>query len=419
MPLNLLFGMISLILATCSGSDRSIKSPRPNIICIMVDDLGFGDLSCLGAKDLSTPHIDKIANSGMTFNNFYANCTVCSPTRASFLTGKYPDLVGVPGVIRQHEENSFGYLDPEAMTAPEILKNAGYHTALIGKWHLGYEHPNIPNSRGFDLFHGFLGDMMDDYYTHLRGGENWMRHNQEVIDPEGHATDIFTDWTVQYLEERRSKSDPFFLFLAYNAPHFPIQPPKEYLEKVNKEQPELDDKRAANVAFIEHLDFNVGRVMQSMEELELLENTVVVFTSDNGGALRFAQSNGKLRGGKQDHFEGGIKVPCFVSWKGMIFEGTKNASFAMTMDLLPTFCDLAGLRTPDEVDGESLLPNFVDGDLEKSRIGLLFGSEGMGGLMEDKLIMQEDMVTLRFYKIRLLNLCSVSILPMIHLSKPV
>ncbi len=167
---------------------------RPNILLVLVDDLGYGDLSSYRAPDLQTPNIDRLVVNGVKFNNFYANCPVCSPTRASILTGCFPDLVGVPGVIRTHANSNFGYLSPEATMLPEVLNRAGYHTSIIGKWHLGLESPNTPTERGFDHFHGFLGDMMDDYYTHLRHGNNYMRHGQTQIDPEGHATDLFSDW---------------------------------------------------------------------------------------------------------------------------------------------------------------------------------------------------------------------------------
>ena len=271
-----------LIMVSCDlSSQSSIKatgtSQLTNILCILVDDLGYGDLSCQGAEDMRTPHIDQLAKQGMSFTQFYANCTVCSPSRASLLTGKYPDMVGVPGVIRQFENNSWGYLSEEATLIPKIMKGHGYHTAIIGKWHLGFESPNKPNDRGFDYFKGFLGDMMDDYWTHLRGGENWMRLNQEVIEPTGHATNLFTDWTLEYLEDRAGDRQTFFLYLAYNAPHFPIQPPDEFLARVVEREPELDQKRARNVAFVEHLDSQVGRVMEYLEASGLIDNTLVVF----------------------------------------------------------------------------------------------------------------------------------------------
>jgi len=333
---------------------------RPtNILCILVDDLGFGDLSCQGAKDLQTPYIDAIAKKGVTFSSFYANCTVCSPSRASLLSGKYPDMVGVPGVIRQNLKNNWGYLQKDALLLPEVLKKAGYHTALVGKWHLGLESPNLPNERGFDLFKGFLGDMMDDYWTHLRGGINWMRYNNEVIEPQGHATDIFTDWSLEYLKMRGEDKEPFFLYLAYNAPHFPIQPPKEFLDKVKAREREIPEKRARNVAFIEHLDYSIGRILEYLEETGLIENTLLVFTSDNGGSLPHAQSNGKLRGGKQDMYEGGIRVPTFMRWDQKIKPGSVTDNFAMLMDLYPTFCEIADVNLNHSIDGISIIPTLI------------------------------------------------------------
>lgn len=359
MDLKFLFLALFLFLTSNSNSQEKQNANPPNILCILVDDLGYGDLSIMGAEDMQTPNIDAISEQGLTFTNFYANSTVCSPSRASLLTGLYPDMAGVPGVIRQIPDGNWGYLSQKAPSISSTLKTKNYHTAIIGKWHLGLESPNTPNEKGFDLFKGFLGDMMDDYWTHLRGGINWMRYNEKEINPKGHATDIFTDWAVDYLKERKTKKNPFFLYLAYNAPHFPIQPPKKWLETVKKREPQLSEKRAKNVAFIEHLDYNIGKVMKALKKTELDNNTLVVFTSDNGGALRFAQSNGKLRGGKQDMFEGGIRVPAFFYWKGKIIPASKTENLGMLMDLFPTFCDIAGAKYPDKIDGISLLPTLM------------------------------------------------------------
>lgn len=361
MNLRLYIPVMLLLAVSCRLASQTNLSPSEtygstNILCILVDDLGYGDLSCQGAEDMHTPNIDQLASQGMRFTQFYANCTVCSPSRASLLTGRYPDMVGVPGVIRQFEDNNWGYLSEELSLIPELLNKQDYHTAMIGKWHLGFESPNTPNDRGFDFFKGFLGDMMDDYWTHLRGGVNWMRHNHEEITPKGHATNLFTDWTLDYLKEREGDRKPFFLYLAYNAPHFPIQPPDEFLARVVDREPELDLKRARNVAFVEHLDSQVGRVMEYLESSNLIDNTLIIFTSDNGGALRFAQSNGKLRGGKQDMFEGGIKVPAFMVWKDKISPGSQSARLTLLMDLFPTFAELAGAKHTDTVDGVSFLP---------------------------------------------------------------
>ena len=197
------------------------QSQQPNIVLIVADDLGYGDLSTYGAQDLSSPALDSLAASGIQFNQFYANSPVCSPTRASLLSGRYPPLVGVPGVIRTHAADNWGNLLPDVHLLPEMLRLHGYHTAMIGKWHLGLYPPQRPIDRGFDHFQGFLGDMMDDYYTHQRHGLNYMRHGDKVITPEGHATDLFSDWAVRYIESRTSSTAPFFLYLAYNAPHTP------------------------------------------------------------------------------------------------------------------------------------------------------------------------------------------------------
>ncbi len=186
----------------------------------------------MGLPTCRTPHIDSLVAAGMRFDTFYANCSVCSPTRASLLSGRYPELVGVPGVIRTHAENSWGYLARDAVLLPAVLHARGYATAMVGKWHLGLETPNLPNDRGFAWFRGYLGDMMDDYYTHRRHGINYMRSDTQEIDPQGHATDLFTMWTCQYLHRAAEKDQPFLLYLAYNAPHDPIQPPDEWLAKV-------------------------------------------------------------------------------------------------------------------------------------------------------------------------------------------
>mgnify|MGYP000734169430 FL=1 len=209
---------------------------RPNIIFILADDLGYGDLSSYGAKDIKTPQIDKLAKGGITFTRAYANSTVCSPSRASILSGNYPDFVGVPGVIRDMPDNTWGNLKDDIVTLPEALQKLNYSTALIGKWHLGYKNPDLPNNRGFDYFKGFVGDMMDDYYTHRRAGVNWMRENTKEISPKGHATDLFTNWTLDFLDKQKGQENPFFLFLTYNAPHDPVQPPKQWLSKIQQRE---------------------------------------------------------------------------------------------------------------------------------------------------------------------------------------
>lgn len=351
------FSFFIYLLSTLQVSSN--EPEKPNILIILADDLGYGDLSINGGIDIQTPNIDQLFKQGARFSNFYANSTVCSPTRASLLTGCYPDMVGVPGVIRTQAENSWGYFLPDAITLPDMLKRVGYQTALIGKWHLGLESPNTPNERGFDHFHGFLGDMMDDYWTHLREGVNYMRLNEKEVNPKGHATDIFSDWAIGYIGEKAKDKQPFFMYLAYNAPHFPIQPPAEWLEKVKRREAGIDEKRAKNVAFVEHLDEGIGRVIDALKKSGQYENTVIIFTSDNGGHVPSGASNGNLRGGKQDMYEGGIKVPACMVWKGAIEAGSVSDNLGLTMDIYPTICEIAGVKPGEKIDGVSLVESLM------------------------------------------------------------
>jgi arylsulfatase A-like enzyme len=332
---------------------------KPNILMILVDDLGYGDLSSYGATDLKTPNIDSLMAAGMRFDNFYANCPVCSPTRAALLSGCYPDMVGVPGVIRTHITDNWGYLAPHAVLLPRLLKPAGYHTAIVGKWHLGLDSPNTPIERGFDHFHGFLGDMMDDYYNHRRHGNNYMRLDGKEIDPEGHATDLFTQWAIDYINERVESSRSFFLYLAYNAPHTPIQPPEDWLQRVKNREPANGEKRTKLVALIEHLDDGIGKVLTALKNAGVSDNTLVIFTSDNGGQLSAGANNGSLRAGKQDMYEGGIREPMCAVWPERIKPGTRSDRVALTMDLYPTICEAAGAKITHQTDGQSILPTLL------------------------------------------------------------
>ena len=334
---------------------------KPNILVILTDDQGRGDYSAFGTKDIQTPHMDRLFREGLTFRNFFANSPVCSPSRAALLTGCYPDRAGVPGVIREETpDDSWGYLAAGARLLPQLLKPAGYHTALIGKWHLGIGSPNTPTERGFDFFHGFLGDMMDDYWTHLRHGHNFMRRNQEEVAPQGHATDVFTGWACEYLAERAKAGGPFFLYLAYNAPHDPIQPPPDWLEKVKQREPGLPEKRAKLVALIEHLDSGIGKVLDTLDRTGLAPNTLVIFTSDNGGVLANGANNGPWRGAKGHMYEGGLRVPGAARWPAAIKAGGNTERMTLTMDIFATACAVAGVQPPPGMDGLSFLPALRD-----------------------------------------------------------
>jgi arylsulfatase A-like enzyme len=348
---------LALLIANVVAPDGCAQAARPNFLLIFTDDHGYGDVSTYHESDAQTLNIDRLAAEGMLFTSMRANCTVCSPSRAALLTGRYPDRVGVPGVIRTRPEDSWGHLDPAVPTLADELKQAGYHTAIIGKWHLGLESPNTPTERGFDFFHGFLGDMMDSYTTHLRHGQNYMRRNAEVIEAKGHATDLFTDWACEHLRDRARQPDqPFFLYLAYNAPHFPIEPPEEWLAKVRARAPQLDEKRAQNVAFIEHLDHGIGRVLDTLQQTGLEGQTLVAFSADNGGSLPHAQNNDPWRDGKQSHYDGGLRVPFMVRWPGHVSPGSRSDYAGLNFDLFPTFLELAGAEPSAELDAKSLVP---------------------------------------------------------------
>lgn len=398
-----------LLLAGCSTA--ATAADRPNVVVILADDLGYGDLGCYGATDLRTPHIDGLARDGLRFTKFYANCPVCSPTRASLLTGRYPDLVGVPGVIRTHADNSWGWLDPDAVLLPELLSDAGYHTAIVGKWHLGLESPNRPNERGFEHFHGFLGDMMDDYFHHRRHDINYLRLNEEEIDPAGHATDLFTAWACEYLRTRQSADEPFFLYLAYNAPHTPIQPPDDWLARVKEREPQMSEQRALLAALIEHMDDGIGRVLSCLDECGFAGDTLVIFSSDNGGQLNVGASNGPLRDGKQSMYEGGLRVPTIVRWPGETRAGSETDARAMTMDLFPTVLEIAGAQGEHPIDGVSILATLWGKEQPPLREHWFFtrreGGNAYGGKTIDavirgdwKLLQNSPFAPLELYNLR-------------------
>ena len=359
---------------------------KPNVLVIMVDDLGYGDLASYGSEDVKSPHIDKLFSEGMRLNKFYANCPVCSPTRAALLTGRYQELVGVPGVIRTHPQNNWGWMDPKATTLAQKFKEGGYHTGMVGKWHLGLESPNVPNDRGFDFFHGFLGDMMDDYYKHQRHGQDYMMLNKKKIFPEGHATDLFSDWASDYLKSRAGKKQPFFFYLAYNAPHTPIQPPKDWEEKVLKREKGIDPKRAKLLALIEHIDHGIGEVLQTLKETGQEENTIVMFTSDNGGQLNVGANNDPWRDGKQSMYEGGLRVAFCAKWPGRIKAGSRSDHIALTMDIYPTVLEASGIKPNDGIEGRTFLPTLLGKGQPQYQRDLFFTRREGGNRYQGKTI---------------------------------
>ena len=349
---------------------------KPNVMVILADDLGFGDLSSQGAKDLRTPNIDALSKSGMRFENFYASCPVCSPTRAALLSGRYPDQVGVPGVIRKQPDQNWGHLSPKATLLPAVMRDAGYATGMVGKWHLGYTKENSPNERGFEQFRGMRGDMLRSYYTHVGNGDTEvdMWRDTEHIDPKGHATDLFAEWAIEMINGWARGSKPFFLYLPFNAPHAPIEPPPEWLEKVHNP----DEKRRKLIALIEHLDDAIGRVIAALKQSGQYENTLILFSSDNGGDCPVAANNGPWRGCKQEMYEGGIRVPACAVWPGHIAAGSRTEQVALSMDLAPTVAEAGGAKFPDKLDGVSVLP-ILTGRAESLPARDLFWTRREGG----------------------------------------
>ncbi|WDE96675.1 sulfatase-like hydrolase/transferase [Lentisphaera profundi] len=352
---KILISLLTLFSFSCLSA-----AEKPNILFIMVDDLGYRDLSAYGSADIETPHIDQLMKDGMRFTQFTANSCVCSPSRAAFLTGRNQDLVGVPGVVRTHDNNSWGYLDPKAITIANAFQQGNYRTSLIGKWHLGLKSPNRPNDRGFEIFHGFLGDMMDDYWEHTRHGNAYMYKNNDRIETKGtHATDLFTNWAIEEIKSAQQDQRPFFQFLSYNAPHDPIHPPEDYFQKFKKRYPNATDKRAKIAGLIEHLDYSIGRVLETLKKLKIKNNTLIVFTSDNGGKIKYGADNGELRADKTNMYEGGLRVCTSVTWPGKITAASVSDFKAMTMDFMPTLIDAAEIKYPGKMDGKSFLPELM------------------------------------------------------------
>ena len=331
------FMLLAILLGACS---RNFEPP-PNIVLIMADDLGYGDLGCYGNTEVSTPNIDALAAEGLKLTDFHSNGVVCSPTRAALLTGMYPQEAGIEGVVTAKSHRETG-MSLDHLTMAEFLKDKGYETAIYGKWHLGYQPEFGPINQGFDKFIGFVSGNVD-YFSHIdqEGYEDWW-FGQQLQAEEGYLTELITDYGVNYIKNRSEQ--PFFLYLSHGAPHYPYQGPYDQAERtVSGEfvvQGEREDRAVAYKEMIESLDYNVGRVMEALEAANGLDNTLVIFCSDNG-ATRQVGSNSPLRGQKGQVYEGGHRVPAIFYWKGKI-ESSVSDKLVMSMDIFPTIVDLLG-----------------------------------------------------------------------------
>lgn len=331
-----------------------LKAQRPHIIYIMTDDMGYGDLSGYGRKDYKTPNLDKLASQGMKFVNAYSAAPLCTPTRTAFMTGRYPARtpVGLIEPLTGEKDTSMG-LTAEFTSLPTLMKENGYETALIGKWHLGLQPRYSPIKNGFDYFFGIRSGAAD-YISHKGGVRTHdLFENDSMVYPQGYLTDLFSQKATAFIQQKHDK--PFFLTLAFNAPHWPWQAPgdKPYDDSVNFR---TGGSPAIFAAMMKRLDEGIGMVMKALDDTHLSGNTIVIFTNDNGGE-RYSD-NGGLASSKGSLWEGGIRVPAFVRWPGKIKPGQVTQQAAITMDWTATILAVAGTK-PDKnfpLDGLNLVP---------------------------------------------------------------
>ena len=344
---------------------------RPNIVVILADDLGCGDMSLYDGW-IETPRIDKMAREGVRFTDFHSNSSVCSPTRAALLTGRYQQRVGIIDVIARHLDTPG--LEAAELTIPRLMKQNGYRTALFGKWHLGGEPRHNPIHHGFDEFVGFLAGACD-YHSH----RNWM-DGMEVKEQTGYSTTVITDLSADFI--KRNKQNPFFLYVSHQAVHNPYQVPSGGTKTKISDR---DKNRPRYKVMLQELDKGVGKILDTLKDLDLDENTFVFFFSDNG-AVRMNPNERPYRGGKFSNYEGGHRVPAVARWPGHIKAGWISDELTVGMDLLPTLMDIVGVGIPKErkLDGMSMKDHlFEQADIPDRKV--FFGYEPkLGTAMRDK-----------------------------------
>ncbi len=348
--------VISILLLALSTAPLS-AARQPNIVVILTDDQGWGDLSLNGNRNLSTPHVDSLARDGVSFDRFYV-CPVCSPTRAEFLTGRYHPRSGVYSTSAGGER-----MDLDEMTIADTFKAAGYATAAYGKWHNGMQYPYHPNARGFDEFYGFCSGHWGNYFSPP------LEHNGRLVKGKGFVIDDFTNRAMQFMEDH--KEGPFLVYLPYNTPHSPMQVPDRWWNQFKDKSLPMHNRDPKNekmphvraaLAMCENIDWNVGRILKKLEQLELAEDTIVIYFCDNGpNGVRW---NGGMKGRKGSTDEGGVRSPLLIRWPGKLIEGKQIKEISAAIDLLPTLADLAGIEVASKkpLDGLSLKPLLVSDD---------------------------------------------------------
>lgn len=352
----------------------SIQAAPPNILFILADDLGYGDLSCYGSKDIRTPNLDKLAQQGVRLTDAYSAACVCTPTRAAFITGRYPQHFGFDWVIRYKEKDRG--LPATTPTLAKQLKSAGYATALLGKWHLGYKPEFQPRAHGFDRFFGFLAADLDFYSHKDANGDPGLYDDELQVQMGGYLTDLITQHAVGWISARkrqslaketrifpetripRSQDKPWFLFVSYNAPHWPFQVPDK-VEERNKDNYEPEHgTRADYVKMVERMDSGIGQILDALDKSKQADNTLVIFTSDNGGER--LSDNGPFFHGKYTLWEGGIRVPAIVRWPGHLSANHISHQPVITMDWTASILSAAGVKPDQPLDGDNVLPLLKD-----------------------------------------------------------
>lgn len=339
---------------------QTAREQRPNVVLIITDDVGYGDFGSYGAPDIRTPHIDGLAKDGIRLTDFYANGATCTPTRTGLISGRYQQRFALERPLSGASSPDGGLgLPATGRSLPQLLKDGGYATALVGKWHLGYKPEFSPRAHGFDYFFGFKSGFTD-YYQHTDGaGLADLFENDGAVEAKGYMTDLITERSVRFIEQNRQR--PFFIDVAYNAAHWPYQPPGQpsTARDNGRHLGPFDDStatRAQYVAMLEHADQGVGRILAALDRLGLTQNTVVIFTNDNGG--EWLSRNTPLFQHKGTVWEGGIRVPAILRWPGRIPAGVVSGQVGITMDLTATI--LAATATPvpaaARLDGINLLP---------------------------------------------------------------
>ena len=345
------------------------EARKPNLVVIYTDDQGSIDINAYGAKDLITPAMDSLCRDGVRFTQFYSAAAVCSPSRAALLTGRVPNRAGVPGNVSSHPGGR-GALPADQMTMAEIFKDAGYATAHIGKWHLGFTAPTMPNAQGFDYSFGHMGGCIDNYshffYWVPPNRHDLYQNGKEIWRTGDYFPTLMVDEAAKFMEVNREK--PFFMYWAINLPHYPLQGTEKWRRRYAHMK---DEKRRRYAAFMSSMDEAIGDLLEEIDNLGLRENTIVVFQSDHGHSVESRTfggggNSGPYRGAKSSFFEGGIRVPAMIRWPGKIPAGQVRGQMSISVDWLPTLAEFVGVPLPKrKFDGKSLV-KVIQSDTVKS-----------------------------------------------------